>query len=81
MLPNHKFFGYLRRTLSVATVKAQAFSLLGRLEGLGPGAAAARNRRQQAAELDRQWRRQQQAYMLSQKQGWQIHRFGFAKID
>ena len=73
--------GYLRRSLSVATVKAQAFSLLGRLEGLGPGAAAARSRRLQAAELDRQWRRQQQAYMLSQKQGFSIHRCGFAKVD
>ena len=29
--------GYLRRTLGVATVKAQCSSLLGRLEGLGPG--------------------------------------------
>ena len=62
-------------------MKAQAFSLLGRLEGSGPGAAAARNRRLQAAEIDRQWRKQQLAYMLSQRQGWGIHRSGFAKID
>ena len=73
--------GYLRRTLGVATVKAQAFSLLGRLEGLGPGAAAALSRRQHAADLDRQWRRQQQAYMLSERQGFSIHRGGFAKMD
>ena len=73
--------GYLRRALSVATVKAQAFSLLGRLEGLGPGAAAACSRRLQAAELDRQWRRQLQAIILSQKQGFSIHRGGFAKVD
>ena len=30
--------GYIRRRLSVAAVKAQGFSLLGRVEGLGPGA-------------------------------------------
>ena len=36
--------GYLRRTLSVATIKAQCSSLHGRLKGLGPGAAAAVNR-------------------------------------
>ena len=46
--------GHLRRTLSVTNIKAQCLSLLGRLDSLGPGAAAARNRRQQAAELDRQ---------------------------
>ena len=73
--------GYLRRTLGVATIKAQAYCLLGRLEGLGPGAAAARTRRQQAAELDRQCRRQQQAHMLSERQGFSIHRGGFAKVD
>ena len=33
-------------------------SLLGRLETLGPGGAAARGRRTQAAELDRRWRQE-----------------------
>ena len=33
--------GYIRRRLSVAAVKAQCFSLLGRLEGLGPAAVKA----------------------------------------
>ena len=32
--------GHLRRTLGVAAVKGQFLSLLGRLESLGPGAAA-----------------------------------------
>ena len=71
----------LRRTLSVANIKAQCLSLLGRLDGLGPGSAAARNRRQHAAELDRQWRLQQQAHVLSCRQGWAIFRSGFAKLD
>ena len=73
--------GYLRRTLSVATIKAQSMSLLGRLEGLGPGSAAAINRRRQAADLERNWRLQQQAYNLSVRQGFAIHRSGFAKLD
>ena len=73
--------GHLRRTLGVATIKAQCLSLLGRLDGLGPGAAAARNRRQQALDLERQWRLQQQAHALSARQGWAVYRTGFAKLD
>ena len=33
--------GYIRRRLGVAAVKAQCLSLLGRVEGLGPGAVSA----------------------------------------
>ena len=73
--------GHLRRTVGMATIKAQCMSLLGRLQGLGPGAAAARNRRQQALDLERQWRLQQQAHHLSARQGWSVHRTGFAKKD
>ena len=73
--------GYLRRTLGVATVRAQCTSLLARLEVLGPGMSAAAGRRKQAMEMDRRWRLQQQAYSLSVRQGWSIHRRGFAKLD
>ena len=66
--------GYLRRTLGVATIKAQCSSLLGRLEGLGPGGAAAAGRRQQAAELDRQVQLQQQAHQISIRHDWAIYR-------
>ena len=45
---------FLHRTLSVAAVKAQAFSLLGRLEVLGQGAAAAARR--QTIALQQEWR-------------------------
>ena len=48
----------LRRRLGVMTVRCQASSLLGRLETLGPGGAAAAGRRQQAGELERRWRRE-----------------------
>ena len=64
--------GYLRRTLGVATVRAQCKSLLGRLEVLGPGMSAAAGRRKQATELERRWRLQQQASSLSVRQGWVI---------
>ena len=42
---------YLRRILSVTTIKVQCLLLLGRLEGQGPGSSAAINRHQQAANL------------------------------
>ena len=72
--------GYLGSTMGVATIKVQCLSLLGRLEGLGPGAAAAINWRKQTIELERRWRKQQQAYNLSERQGFAIHRSGFAKL-
>ena len=45
--------GYLRRILSVTTIKAESLSLFGRLEGLGPGSSAAVNRGKQTANLER----------------------------
>merc|ERR1711872_487344 len=49
---------FLRRTFSICAVKGQAFSLLGRLEGLGAGVAAAQGRRSLAAQQENLWRRQ-----------------------
>ena len=60
----------LRRRLGVATVRAQCHSLLGRLEMMGPGTAAAVNRRWQAAEQERRWSREDPAYALARRQGW-----------
>ena len=73
--------GYIRRKLSIAAVRAQSHSLLGRLEGLGPGAVAAAGRRSKAMEQERIWARERQAYDLSVKQGFNILRRGFAKVD
>ena len=50
--------GYIRRRLSVAAVKAQSFSLLGRLEGLGPGSVTAAGRGRRALEQERLWARE-----------------------
>ena len=71
----------LRRKLGVATVRAQCYSLLGRLETLGPGTAAASNRRWQAAEEERRWRREEAAYTLAMRQGRSAYRTGFAMVD
>ena len=62
-------------------MRAQSQSLLGRLETLGPGTAAAVGRRWQAAELDRRWRQEEQAYALAKRTGWSYFRTGFAKLD
>ena len=69
----------LRRRLGVLTVRCQAHSLLGRLEGLGPGTAA--GRRWQAEEMERRWRQEEQAYQLARLQGSAAYRTGFAKTD
>jgi len=71
----------LRRRLGVLTVRCQSLSLLGRLEVLGPGAAAAAGRRGQAAELEACWRREESAFALSRVQGRTSYRTGFAKLD
>ena len=71
----------IRRRLGVMTVRCQASSLLGRLESLGPGGGAATGRRWQALELERNFRRETRAHYLATKQGWQIMRSGFAKMD
>ena len=73
--------GYIRRKLGIAAVKAQCHSLLGRLEGLGPGATTAAGRRKMAAEQERLWARERQAHKLSVKQGFNVHRGGFGKVD
>ena len=72
---------YIRRTLSLAAIRAQSHSLLGRLEGLGRGVTAAMGRRKEALELERVWLRERKATALSLKNGFNILRRGFAKLD
>ena len=66
--------GQLRRKVSVASVRAQTLSLLGRLEGLGPGGEACAGRRREAVERDREWAREREAHILSLKQSHNIVR-------
>ena len=72
---------YIRRTLSLASIRAQSHSLLGRLEGLGRGVTAAMGRRREALELERVWLRERKAMALSLRNGFNILRRGFAKLD
>ena len=72
---------FLRRSLSVAAVKAQTLSLLGRLETLGPGATAAASRRTYAVQQERQWGNLRRAHALSVRQGKNIYKSGFFKLD
>ena len=73
--------GFIWRRLGVAAVKAQCHSLLGRLDGLGPGAVPAANRRRRATEQERLWARERRAFALSARQGYNIVRHGFGKVD
>ena len=73
--------GFIRRKLSVASVKAQALSLIGRLEGIGPAAITAAGRRTLAAEQERHFARERKAYALATRHGLSFMRKGFAKLD
>ena len=72
---------FIRRRLSLAAIKAQCHSLLGRLEGLGPGSTGAAKRRKFALEQEQRWRREIAANSQSLRQGSNIIRRGFAKLD
>ena len=72
---------FLRRTLSLVGVRAQARLLLGRLEVIGTGAAAAADRRNLALQLERTWANQRRADALCRIQGKSILRRGQFKID
>ena len=71
---------FLRRTLSVVGVRAQARLLLGRLEVIGPRAAAAAGRRNYALNLERIWANQRRADALCRLQGKALLRRGHFKI-
>ena len=72
---------YIRRRVSVPAVKGQCISLLGRLEVLGPGTAAAAGRRRWAQVQEQRWRKDRQAMLLSERQGRSILRREFARLD
>ena len=70
----------LRQRLAVLRVRCQALSLLGRLEVLGPGTAAAAGRWWHAGELEHCWRREQQADNLARLSGHTACRSRFARM-
>ena len=60
-----KIMGEIRRSFSVAVVRAQGLCLFERLAQLGPGARAAAGRRQATLALDERRRRERQAFALA----------------
>ena len=62
-------------------VKGQCHILLWRLEVRGPGTTAAAGRRGEAKDQEQRWRRARQAMLLSERQGRDIIRRGFAMLD
>ena len=72
---------FLRRTLSVVGVRAQARLLLGRLEVIGPRATAAAGRRNYALNLERIWANQRRADALCRLQGKALLRRGHFKTN
>ena len=60
-----KIMGEIRRSFSVAVVRAQGLCLFKRLAQLGPGARAAAGRRQATLALDERRRRERQAFALA----------------
>ena len=72
---------FLRRTLSVVGVRAQARLLLGGLEVIGPGAGAAAGRHNYALNLERIWANQRRANQLSRLQGKALLKGGHFKTD
>jgi hypothetical protein len=70
---------FIRRTLSLAGIRAQSHSLLVTLEGLG--VTSAMGRRNEALQLERMWLRERKATALSLRNGFNILRRGFAQLD
>ena len=71
----------LTPTLSVVGVRAQGRLLLGRLETIGLGAAAAAGRRNYALYLERIWADRRRADLLSRVQGRALLRRGQFQRD
>ena len=73
---------FIRRTLYLAAIRAQSHSLLDRpLPCLERGMTAEMGRRKEALELERVRLRKRKANALSLKNGFNILRQGFAKLD
>ena len=71
---------FLRKTLSICAVRGQARVLLGRLDVMGPGAAAAAMRRNNAPLLERRLAQQRRADCLSNLLGKTLLRRGHFKV-
>ena len=71
---------HIRRKVSVAAVRAQCTSLLGRLENLGPGTTAAVGRRKEAMEMERRWARERVVFARALRHSHNIRRVGLLRL-
>ena len=74
-------WGYIRRKLGVAAIKAQCITLFGRLDSIGPSAVMAAGRRRRALDQERIWAKERRADAFAAKQGHNLLRRGFTKLD
>ena len=72
---------FVRRQLSFTAAQQQAKLLLDRLQLLGPGAAEAAARRDQAVRIEAGARRERQAQAVCVRQGASIMRRGHGLLD
>ena len=72
---------FIRRTLSVCGVKGQAWTIINRLDSLGPGSTMAVRRRNAALQLERRWSLLRRAHALSVQQGKTVLRRGHFKVN
>ena len=68
---------YIQRSLSLAAIRAQCRSLLGKLEGMGRGTNVTLGRRKEALELERRCVKERKATAVILQQGFNIQRRGF----
>ena len=72
---------FLWHTLFISAVKGEAFSLLGRLEGLGPWAASAASQSSSANMMELSSQNLRQSHPLSVSQGRDLLRRGQLQIE
>ena len=73
--------GYISRKLGVAAIKAQCLTLFGRLDSMGPAAVMAEGRRRRPLDQERIWAKERRADAFAAKQGYNLLRRAFAKLD
>ena len=73
--------GHIRRKLGVAAANAQCIALFGRLDSMRPAAVMAAGRMRRTLDLERIWVKERRADAFAAKQGYNLLRRGFAKLD
>ena len=73
--------GYVRRKISITTIRAQARCLLDRMETYREGKGASVDRRRMARLREDRWRRERSAQLIAERQGRGIMNRGHFKLN